>query len=176
MGSATDEELLVLRLLNPLSKLFVCKQSISTISEGLESFGGQGAMEDTGLPVMLRDSQIFTIWEGTTNVLAMDMLRAIHKTKGQVLKAFSSNLKTRLKLASNHVTLKEEALKVESLLDQILDTILKNQDILEVGARDLAFSLAKLFIAGAFLETCCWEGSTPLDEATALRSLNVSIN
>ncbi len=44
-GIASDEELLLLRLLNPLSKLYVCKQSMSTISEGLEAFGGQGAME-----------------------------------------------------------------------------------------------------------------------------------
>jgi len=87
-GVASDEELLLLRLLNPLSKLFVCKQSMSTISEGLEAFGGQGAMEDTGLPVMLRDSQIFVIWEGTTNILALDVLRSLAKTGGEALKAF----------------------------------------------------------------------------------------
>jgi acyl-CoA dehydrogenase len=43
----------------------------------LESFGGAGYVEDTGLPVLLRDSQVLSIWEGTTNVLALDVLRAL---------------------------------------------------------------------------------------------------
>ena len=46
-------------------------------SEVLESFGGAGYVEDTGLPVLLRDSQVLPIWEGTTNVLALDTLRAL---------------------------------------------------------------------------------------------------
>jgi len=36
----------------------VCGQAVSVVSEGLESFGGQGYIEDTGLPSMLRDAQV----------------------------------------------------------------------------------------------------------------------
>ena len=50
---------------------------MSVASEVLESFGGAGYVEDTGLPVLLRDSQVLPIWEGTTNVLALDTLRAL---------------------------------------------------------------------------------------------------
>jgi hypothetical protein len=46
-------------------------------SEVLEAFGGAGYVEDTGLPMLLRDSQVLPIWEGTTNVLALDVLRAL---------------------------------------------------------------------------------------------------
>ncbi|CAG2115280.1 unnamed protein product, partial [Medioppia subpectinata] len=143
MGLTSDEENLVLRLLNPISKLFVCKQSLSTISEGLEAFGGQGAMlfvckqslstisegleafggqgamEDTGLPVMLRDSQIFTIWEGTTNILSLDVLRVLAKTGGEALRAFRSHIKSRLEMALNHAVLKEEAIRVQTSIDTI---------------------------------------------------------
>ena len=52
-------------------------------SEGLECFGGFGYLEDSGLPMILRDSQVLPIWEGTTNILSMDVLRAIAKSKGQ---------------------------------------------------------------------------------------------
>ncbi|XP_054158146.1 acyl-CoA dehydrogenase family member 11-like [Oppia nitens] len=168
-GLASDEELLLLRLLNPISKLFVCKQSMSTISEGLEAFGGQGAMEDTGLPVMLRDSQIFVIWEGTTNILALDVLRVMAKTGGEALKAFKSHIKSRLDLAANHAILKDEALKVQTSVDTILDIVYNNPNALEAGSRDFAFSLARLFIASALLENSCLVGSTDLDETTALR-------
>ena len=40
--------------------------------ETLECFGGAGYIEDTGLPQLLRDAQVYPIWEGTTNVLSLD--------------------------------------------------------------------------------------------------------
>jgi hypothetical protein len=46
-------------------------------SEVLEAFGGAGYVEDTGLPALLRDAQVLSIWEGTTNVLSLDALRAL---------------------------------------------------------------------------------------------------
>ena len=48
-------------------------------SECLEAFGGAGYVEDTGLPALLRDAQVLPIWEGTTNVLSLDALRAVAK-------------------------------------------------------------------------------------------------
>lgn len=62
--------------------------AVPAVSEGLECIGGQGAMEDTGIPHLYRDVQIFAIWEGTTSVLAMDVLRAIMKTSGDNLYSF----------------------------------------------------------------------------------------
>ena len=41
---------------------------------------------------MLRDAQVFPIWEGTSNVMALDVLRAIAKTNGESLKAFASRI------------------------------------------------------------------------------------
>jgi acyl-CoA dehydrogenase len=67
----------LLRLLTPIMKLTTARQAVAIASEVLESFGGAGYVEDTGLPVLLRDSQVLPIWEGTTNVLALDTLRAI---------------------------------------------------------------------------------------------------
>lgn len=62
--------------------------AIAAISECLECLGGQGVMEDTGLPYLLRDVQIFAIWEGTTAVLSADVLRSIIKSNGETLFAF----------------------------------------------------------------------------------------
>jgi len=66
----------LLRLVTPLAKLTTARQAIAAASETLECFGGAGYVEDTGLPVLLRDAQVLSIWEGTTNVLALDALRA----------------------------------------------------------------------------------------------------
>ena len=74
---ASDEEQTLLRLLTPVAKLTTGRQAVAVISEVLEAFGGAGYVEDTGLPVLLRDTQVLTIWEGTTNVLSLDALRAL---------------------------------------------------------------------------------------------------
>ncbi len=42
----------------PVAKMYTAKQAVAVISEGLECFGGQGYIEDTGLPSMLRDAQV----------------------------------------------------------------------------------------------------------------------
>jgi acyl-CoA dehydrogenase len=73
----SEDDALLLRLLTPVMKLTTGKQAVMIASEVLECFGGAGYVEDTGLPVLLRDSQVLPIWEGTTNVLALDTLRAL---------------------------------------------------------------------------------------------------
>ena len=50
---------------------------VEVLSEVIEAFGGAGYVEDTGLPALLRDAHVLPIWEGTTNVLALDTLRAL---------------------------------------------------------------------------------------------------
>ncbi|HZO13335.1 MAG TPA: acyl-CoA dehydrogenase family protein, partial [Polyangiaceae bacterium] len=73
----SEDEAVLLRLLTPIAKLTTAKQCVAAASELLESFGGAGYVEDTGLPRILRDAQVLPIWEGTTNVLSLDLLRAL---------------------------------------------------------------------------------------------------
>jgi alkylation response protein AidB-like acyl-CoA dehydrogenase len=77
VGEATDAERALLRMLTPIAKLMLGKQAVAVTSEAIEAFGGAGYVEDTGLPRLLRDAQVLPIWEGTTNVLALDSLRAL---------------------------------------------------------------------------------------------------
>jgi hypothetical protein len=65
------------RLLAPLNKLACARQGIEGTSQLLESFGGAGYMEDTGIPRVFRNTHVHAIWEGTTSVLAHDVLRAL---------------------------------------------------------------------------------------------------
>jgi alkylation response protein AidB-like acyl-CoA dehydrogenase len=63
----------------PLMKLFTAKQSLVASTEVLEAFGGMGYIEGSMLPTILRNTQVLAIWEGTTNVLCYDFLRALFK-------------------------------------------------------------------------------------------------
>ena len=71
----------MLRLLTPVAKLYTAKQAVASASEIVEGFGGAGYVENTGFPRLLRDAQVLSIWEGTTNVLSLDALRAIEKSE-----------------------------------------------------------------------------------------------
>jgi alkylation response protein AidB-like acyl-CoA dehydrogenase len=72
---AGEEQLKLLRLLTPVAKLTTGKQVVAVLSEVIECFGGAGYVEDTGLPLLLRDAQVLPIWEGTTNVLSLDVVQ-----------------------------------------------------------------------------------------------------
>jgi len=76
-GEIGAEEALLLRVLTPVAKLTTGKQAVAGSTEALETFGGAGYLEDTGVPVLVRDAQVLPVWEGTTNVLALDTLRAL---------------------------------------------------------------------------------------------------
>ncbi|MBO4160238.1 acyl-CoA dehydrogenase family protein [Micromonospora antibiotica] len=66
-----------LRVVAPLAKLATGRLAVASAAEYGEAFGGAGYVEDTGVPRLLRDAQVLPIWEGTTNVLALDVLRAV---------------------------------------------------------------------------------------------------
>ena len=94
-GDASEEQSRLLRLLTPLMKLTTARQAVAVTSEVLEAFGGAGYVEDTGLPVLLRDAQVLSIWEGTTNVLALDALRAAGGGGGESLVCLKRDVESR---------------------------------------------------------------------------------
>lgn len=99
----------ILRFLTPIAKAYVCKIGVNACSEAMEALGGQGYMEEIGIGRQLRDAQVNTIWEGTTNVLAMDVIRVIHETKGQCLLTFENvnipNDIIAFSFSSNHINM-----------------------------------------------------------------------
>ncbi|XP_065663665.1 acyl-CoA dehydrogenase family member 11 isoform X3 [Hydra vulgaris] len=150
-GAANNEEKLLLRILVPLLKLYTGKQVVSVISEALECFGGHGYLEDTGLPVYLRDAQVLSIWEGTTNVLSLDVLRSIHKTKGEVLKTFIYDVQRNLTPSSNKSDVLQNAKSIlvnsfDNLKGYINSVQFKQELFSEVTARDLSYSLARVYM------------------------------
>ena len=78
-GTATASDRALLRILTPLAKAWCGKAVVAGVAEAMECLGGAGYLEDTGFPVLLRDAHVLAIWEGTTNVLALDMARAARR-------------------------------------------------------------------------------------------------
>jgi putative acyl-CoA dehydrogenase len=149
-GEASDADRALLRLLTPVAKLFTAKQAIAVASEAIEAFGGAGYIEDTGLPRLLRDAQVLSIWEGTTNVLSLDVLRAIDHDLA--LPPALAELRRRLSvlaLPSFEAERKQLTTALQTI-EQIADA--GDKASREARARNLAFGLARTTVAVLLLE------------------------
>ncbi|MDE1953445.1 MAG: acyl-CoA dehydrogenase family protein [Betaproteobacteria bacterium] len=67
------------RILTPAAKLWVCKRAIEAVGECMEVLGGNGYVEEQPLARMLREAPVNSIWEGSGNVMALDLLRALQR-------------------------------------------------------------------------------------------------
>ncbi|MDE2119595.1 MAG: isovaleryl-CoA dehydrogenase [Betaproteobacteria bacterium] len=65
------------RMLTPAAKFWVCKRAVQALAECMEVLGGNGYVEESGLPRLLREAPVNSIWEGSGNVVALDVLRAL---------------------------------------------------------------------------------------------------
>jgi alkylation response protein AidB-like acyl-CoA dehydrogenase len=75
-GVADEGEQTLLRGLTPLMKMATGRWSIAAVTEAMEAIGGVGYCEDSGMPALVRNTHVIPIWEGTSNVMALDFLRA----------------------------------------------------------------------------------------------------
>lgn len=169
-GMATAHESASLRLLTPLAKLWTGKMAVNLCSEALECFGGAGYIEDTGLPQLLRDAQVYAIWEGTTNVLSLDSLRALAGNNS--FNALRKLIGEWLGLA-NHT---QASFTVHAALDATamhLDTQKIERPVLEAGARGIAITLARCAAAALLARQAAWssERGDPRPSAALRRFL-----
>ena len=75
---------LLRRLATPVLKFWTCKRAPEHAVEALECFGGNGFVEESGMPRLFRESPLQSIWEGSGNVQSLDALRAMVKSPASV--------------------------------------------------------------------------------------------
>ncbi|GAB4441485.1 MAG: acyl-CoA dehydrogenase family protein [Rhodocyclaceae bacterium] len=79
------------RLLTPMAKFWLCRRLPAAVAEAMEMLGGNGYVEESVLPRLFRQSPLNSIWEGSGNVMCLDVLRAIAK-QPRALEAFDAEL------------------------------------------------------------------------------------
>ncbi|HEX6965948.1 MAG TPA: acyl-CoA dehydrogenase family protein [Gemmatimonadaceae bacterium] len=165
-GGASTEELALLRLLTPIAKLYTGKQAVAVASEVLEAFGGAGYIEDTGLPRLLRDAQVLSIWEGTTNVLSLDVLRAIEKDGAfaPFMAAVEERL-DRVRTPSLSTLVDRVRASGQRLAVYHSDSATRDRDAEQAGARAFAYGLARTYMASLLLDHADWSVDVEGDDA-----------
>ncbi len=150
-NKASEREASLLRIMTPIAKLYTAKGAIQSTSEEIEMFGGIGYLEDTNIPVLHRDAQVLSIWEGTTNVLSLDMLRAIEKENGlDAFKEFAQNTLDSISEPKLQDTKLELTKKLNTLLE-FMNQLSSKEDTIG-SSRDVAFYIAELSIGILWLK------------------------
>ncbi|EKT1958737.1 isovaleryl-CoA dehydrogenase [Salmonella enterica] len=76
------KEALWARLFTPAAKFAICKQGIPFVAEVMEVLGGMGYCEESELPRLYREMPVNSIWEGSGNIMCLDVLRVLTKQHG----------------------------------------------------------------------------------------------
>ena len=75
-----EEATLLRRVLTPVVKYWVCKRLPAVAAEAMEVMGGNGYVEENALARFYREAPLNSIWEGSGNVMCLDVMRAFGKT------------------------------------------------------------------------------------------------
>ena len=133
-----EQEQAFRRLGLAVSKYWVCKRAPMHAAEALECFGGNGYVEESGMPRLYREAPLSSIWEGSGNVAALDALRAMGKQPESVAAFFTEV---------------EQAAGGDARLDDAVDRVRKeltDLDGIEYRARRLVEAMA-LVLQGSLL-------------------------
>jgi len=144
-----EHERLLMRLGTAVGKYWICKRTPNHAYEAMECLGGNGVTEDFILARLYREAPINAIWEGSGNVQALDLLRALAKTPS-VLEAWFAELRI------SHGKLKALDAAVQQLKDAFVDL-----NDAEYRARSLVDQLALTMQASLLIEA----GNTQVAEA-----------
>jgi putative acyl-CoA dehydrogenase len=117
------------RIALPLAKFWVCKRTPMTVAEALECLGGNGYVEESGIPLLFRESPLNSIWEGSGTVNALDVLRALRRPES--LEAWLTEVGAAR--GADH--------RLDTAITDVLESLADLNDA-EAGARRLAARMA----------------------------------
>ena len=137
-----ENEKSISRIFTTVSKYWITKRAPYMIFEALECHGGPGYIEESIMPRLYREAPLNSIWEGSGNVMCVDVLRAMQKDKNAISSVFNEL---------------EKARGLNAYYDLNIDNLfleLKNPEDLEIKSRSITERISTLMQASIFLKNC----------------------
>jgi len=158
-GVRTDDESRRLyRILVPLAKFRCTRRGVDLATQAIEIHGGNGYIENWPVARQLRDAQCHTIWEGTENIICLDVLRAMQKENAD--EALFSRVEQALGTAE-HPAIAATASQVGRSADEVKEAVAylqrAPQELRLLQARRLADYMADVTEAALLVEEAAWE-------------------
>jgi len=144
-----EDEKSLMRILVPMAKWKSAEDSVYLVRECMELMGGNGYIEDFVMPKLFRDVNVLPIWEGSGNIIVLDILRAAEKSKG--LKMVITRIRDVGEKSSLHGNLILE--KMDALV-AVWNEVKKSsvQDTIEASAKPLFEELIHLYQIALIVE------------------------
>jgi len=150
-----EHELRLKRLVTPIVKYWTCKRAPQHAAEALECLGGNGYVEESDLPRLFRQSPLNGVWEGSGNVICLDVLRAVARDPA-TLDAYFDEVglahggDTRLDAAAN--ALRNELADLDGIEARARSLVERLATVLEASllVRDAPAFVADAFCASRF--------------------------
>ncbi|HWB64897.1 MAG TPA: acyl-CoA dehydrogenase family protein [Chitinophagales bacterium] len=166
LADAGDEkELQLFRIINPMTKKWSAEKGVYITRESMEMMGGLGYIEDGVMPKLMRDMMVLPIWEGSGNIIILDMLRAMAKSEGfkvlcgEILKSASKNTAYSEFIQTSLQALIKQAGKLKDM----------PQDIMEASAKPFFEKLTSLYQISLLVDE--WQNDNDAWIAPALKWL-----
>lgn len=142
-GRGSERDIILNRLNIAIMKKETAEQAVKHASEAIELHGGNGYIEDFVTPRLLRDAQVLTVWEGTANILALEVIRLFKKFDAHAL--FVDEMTNRLsKLKSSR--LKEIVVKKLDELSDELNVFISLDDAMQTfESKKIAEKMALIY-------------------------------
>ena len=153
-----EEDRRLLRILTPLSKYYIPKRSEYVTIEALEMLGGNGYIEEWANPRLLRDAIVNVVWEGSSNVIVLDVARAM--AREGVDAALFAMLKNRLQALQNAVVVpvaQEVLTQIHHVSERVRSLPTLNEESAQLPLRGLVERMAQLTIITLLLEQAEFE-------------------
>ncbi len=139
------------RLMTPAVKYWVTKITSPLIAEAMECLGGNGYVEESRLPRLYREAPVNAIWEGSGNVMCLDVMRVMRKSS-EPLEAVLANIEDSLGSTAKSTLNVLRAAAAVALADEGSARVLTEQLAMTVAAASLRRRFPSV-VADAFLET-----------------------
>jgi acyl-CoA dehydrogenase len=149
---ATEEEKAWNRLLIALLKMRTAEEAIAFAHEAIEMHGGNGYIEDFVTPRLLRDAQVLTVWEGTANILGLEVLRLMRKYR--IHETFIAKMNEAIAALSTNVQPLAEPVKIglTELIQALKQISGQPDDVQTYHAKKIANRLCDIYLSVVALE------------------------
>ncbi|WP_374718565.1 acyl-CoA dehydrogenase family protein [Parageobacillus toebii] len=149
---ATEEEKAWNRLLIALLKMRTAEEAIAFAHEAIEMHGGNGYIEDFVTPRLLRDAQVLTVWEGTANILGLEVLRLMRKYR--IHETFIAKMNEAIAALSTNVQPLTKPVKIglTELVQALKQLNGQPDDVQTYHAKKIANRLCDIYLSVVALE------------------------
>jgi alkylation response protein AidB-like acyl-CoA dehydrogenase len=176
-GTASEADVILLRGLTPVTKLVTARWAVAGVAEAMEAVGGVGYCEDSTIPALVRNTHVQPIWEGTTNVLSLDLLRA--EVRSGSVEALLRDIEETVEPLGAEGVVAEPVSAIKRAVGELRDRWVRmdDEDAAQLHARSFAMSAGTTYACARLCAQGAWAaqrgslGTAKIAERMAARGL-----